>query len=110
MFKLDHLAALITIAAIVALSLWPLEGHGGGDHEEDHGHAGCHVELHWEHNFSNFAACKAGRMQSMADISYANTKFAAVLPGHEFHFQKLLVDIFLGDHHVWPNHTPDRPT
>ena len=27
MFKLDYFAAVITIAAVVALSLWPLKSH-----------------------------------------------------------------------------------
>ena len=50
MFKLDYFAVLIAIAAIVALSLWPLKSHGEGDHEEDHGDAGRYgevLELSW---------------------------------------------------------------
>jgi hypothetical protein len=42
MIKLDHIAGLIAVAAIVALSLWPLKGHGGdeqehGGDEQEHG-------------------------------------------------------------------------
>jgi len=41
MIKLDHIAVLIAVAAIVALSLWPLKSHDqGGQHEEQQEHNG----------------------------------------------------------------------
>ena len=39
MLKLDHLAALIAVAAVVALSLWPLGEHGNGNHDDTNGNA-----------------------------------------------------------------------
>ena len=46
MIKLDHIAVLIAVAAIAALSLWPLSGRGEGEHEEEHGDAGDHGDEH----------------------------------------------------------------
>lgn len=43
MIKLDHIAVLIAITAIVALSLWPLKSHSDGEQHEEpehHGDAG----------------------------------------------------------------------
>lgn len=46
MLKLDHLAALIALAAVVALSLWPLGGHVNGDHGETDGNASFERDNH----------------------------------------------------------------
>jgi len=75
MIKLDHIAGLIAVAAIVALSLWPLKSHGGdeqehGDDSAASGHAvhwsyaGAEGPEHWGDLSPAFAACKSGRMQS----------------------------------------------
>ena len=86
MLKLDYFAVLIVVAAIVALSLWPLKGHDEGEHEdtgggqEEHGNAGGHAvhwrtyagaegPEHWRDLSLEFAACKSGRMLSPIDIA-----------------------------------------
>ena len=100
MIKLDYFAVLIAVAAIVALSLWPLKSHGEGEHEEhgdaggqeEHGNAGGHAvhwsyagtkgPEHWGDLSPNFAACKSGRMQSPIDIAPAATGLVVGAPGH----------------------------
>ena len=117
MFKLDYLTAVIAVAAIVALSLWPLKSHGEGDHEEDHGDAGGHGAVHWSYGgadgpehwgdlSSDFAACKAGRMQSPIDISAAATGLSVGAPGHEIHYGESPLKILHNGHTVQLNYAP----
>jgi carbonic anhydrase len=133
MLKLDHIAALIAVAAIVALSLWPLPSHGDGGHDEDghgeahgddhgdsHGddHGGGHGDAphwsyagtdgpaHWGDLAPAFAACKAGRMQSPIDISAAATGLSVGAPHHEIHYQASPLKILHNGHTVQLNQAP----
>lgn len=124
MIKLDYFAVLIAVAAIVALSLWPLKSHGEGEHEEhgdaggqeEHGNAGGHAvhwtyagaegPEHWGDLSPNFAACKSGRMQSPIDIASAATGLAVGAPGHGFAYQEVPLSIVHNGHTVQLNYAP----
>ena len=118
MIKVDHFAALIAIAAIVALSLWPLKaGHGEGEGEgEEHGDAGGEAvhwtyagdlgPEHWGDLSPDFAACKSGRMQSPIDIAADATGLAVGTPGHEFAYQEVPLSILHNGHTVQLNYAP----
>lgn len=124
MIKLDYFAVLIAVAAIVALSLWPLKSHGEGEHEEhgdsggqeEHGNAGGHAvhwtyagaegPEHWGDLSPNFAACKSGRMQSPIDIASAATGLVVGVPGHGFAYQDVPLSIVHNGHTVQLNYAP----
>lgn len=117
MIKLDYFAVLIAVAAIVALSLWPLKGHGGDEHEEEPGDAGGHAAVHWSYGGAegpehwgdlspDFAACKSGRMQSPIDIAPQDTGLAVGAPGHEFAYQEVPLSILHNGHTVQLNYAP----
>ena len=111
MFKLDYFAVLIAIAAIVALSLWPLKSHGEGDHEEDHGDAGRYGEVQWSYLGTNsqkncgslspdFTSCKAGWAQPTIEFLDTTTAIAVAATFHDLHHQGLPLKIFLDGHTV----------
>ena len=115
--RLDHFALLIAIAAIVALSLWPLKGHGEGDHEENHGDAGGHAAAHWSYAGAegpehwgdlspDYAACKAGRMQSPIDIAVGATGLSVATSGNDYAYQASPLSILHNGHTVQLNYAP----
>jgi len=121
MFKLDYFATVIAIAAIVALSLWPLKSHGEGEHEEEHaeehGDAGGHATAHWSYGgadgpehwgdlSADFVACSAGRMQSPIDIASAATGLAVGAPAYEIAYQDVPLSILHNGHTVQLNYAP----
>ena len=136
MIKLDHIAVLIAVAAIAALSLWPLSGHGEGEHEEEHGDAGGQGEehgnaggqgeehaaaggeaVHWSYAGAegpehwgdlspDFAACKTGRMQSPIDIAAGASGLAVGPPGHDFAYREAPLSILHNGHTVQLNYAP----
>ena len=124
MIKLDYFAVLIAVAAIVALSLWPLKSHGEGEHEEhgdaggqeDHGNAGGHAvhwtyagaegPEHWGDLSPDFAACKSGRMQSPIDIAPAATGLVVGAPGHGFAYLDVPLSVVHNGHTVQLNYAP----
>jgi len=125
MIKLDYFAVLIAIAAIVALSLWPLKSHGGGEQEEEHGdgagqeehgdagghaahwtYAGAEGPDHWGGLSPDFAACSSGRMQSPIDIASAATGLAVGAPGHDIAYQDVPLSILHNGHTVQMNYAP----
>jgi carbonic anhydrase len=121
--RLDHFAMIIAIAAIVALSLWPLKSHGeGGDHEEDgHGaggdaggghsaahwsYAGAEGPEHWGDLSPDYAACKAGRMQSPINIAAGATGLSAAASGNDYTYQAAPLSILHNGHTVQLNYAP----
>ena len=118
MIKLDHFALLIAVAAIVALSLWPLKSHGEGDHEEDHGDAGDgHAAAHWSYDGAegpehwgdlspDYTACKAGRMQSPIDIAADATGLSVGISGNDYAYQETPLSILHNGHTVQLNYAP----
>ena len=124
MIKLDYFAVLIAVAAIVALSLWPLKSHGEGEHEEhgdagdqeEHGNAGGHAvqwtfagtegSKHWGGLSPNIATCKLGRMKSPIDIASAATGLVAESAGYGFACQEMPLSTVQNDHTVRLNYAP----
>ena len=115
MKRLDHFAALIAVAAIVALSLWPLKVHGEGD-QEGHGdesggavhwsYAGAEGPEHWGDLSPSFEACKSGRMQSPIDIAPEATGLAVGAPSHDFAYRETPLRILHNGHTVQLNYAP----
>jgi len=124
MLKLDYFAVLIVVAAIVALSLWPLKGHDEGEQEEnsdtggqeEHGNAGGHAvhwtyagaegPQHWGDLSPDFAACKSGRMQPPIDIASTASGLAVGAPGHDYAYQDVPLSIVHNGHTVQLNYAP----
>jgi len=117
MIKLDHIAGLIAVAAIVALSLWPLKSHGGdeqehGDDSAASGHAvhwsyaGAEGPEHWGDLSPAFAACKSGRMQSPIDIADDATGLAVDASDHDYAYQETPLSILHNGHTVQLNYAP----
>lgn len=115
MIRLDHFAALIAVAAIVALSLWPLKGHGEGNQEE-HGdesggavhwsYAGEQGPEHWGDLSPSFEACKSGRMQSPIDITAEATGLALGMSSHDYAYRETPLRILHNGHTVQLNYAP----
>ena len=122
MIKLDHFAVLIAVAAIVALSLWPLkshvehEEHGDAGDQEEHGNAGGHAvqwtfagtegSKHWVGLSPTMATCKLGRMKSPIDIASAATGLVAGSAGYGFACQEVPLSTVQNDHTVRLNYAP----
>jgi carbonic anhydrase len=120
MLKLDHIAVIIAVGAIVVLSIWPLSSsHGDGDHgDAQNGHGDDHEESghggpahwsyagpdgpeHWGMLSSDYAVCASGRMQSPIDIA---DPFAATPPTLVFDYKPSPLAILNNGHTVQVNY------
>jgi carbonic anhydrase len=123
MLKIDHLAVLIAIAALVVLSIWPLpsshgsghddDGHGGG-HGDSHDSGGHDAAPHWSYGGADgpehwgalsaaFAACSHGAMQSPIDL---NAGFTVATLSHAFDYKPSALNIVHNGHTVQANYAP----
>lgn len=122
MLKIDHIAVLIAIAALVVLSIWPLPSSHGGDHD-DGGHddggpdTGGHDDgqpPHWSYGGADgpdhwgalsdaFAACAHGAMQSPIDL---NAGFTVETISHAFNYKPSPLNIVHNGHTVQANYAP----
>ena len=106
MIRIDHIAAVGAVAAIVVLSIWPLSsGHGdsGGDHggAVHWGYSGDEGPAHWGDLSADWAACKDGRMQSPIDIVGA---FGAQTIGNTMAYEPTPLNIVHNGHTVQVNY------
>ena len=111
MIKLDHIAGLITVAAIVALSLWPLKSHGEDEHEDgvnsgaighavNWSYAGAKGPEYWGDLSPNFVACTSGLMQSPIDIALDATILAVDAACHDYAYLETPLGILDNGHTV----------